>query len=115
MVFGESDTPYVLTTADSLKRGNIAHEVFMGHEANRRFPHQMKIPDTHMCVLEEDGGILNAQRILKTLQVDTFLNHTFAKFNLHALAATVPEAGWDTAGQPQSDGDHSRRSGDSGH
>ena len=69
----------------------------------------MKIPDTYMCVLEQDGGILNAQRALKTLQVDTFLYHTllqFAKFfyfQLHALAATVPEAGWDTARQPQSD------------
>ena len=35
--------------------------------------------------------------------------------NSLSLTATVPEARWDTVGQPQSDRVHSRRSGDSGH
>ena len=76
MVFGESNAPYVVTTAESLRQANIAHEVFTGHEAKRRYPHQLKIPDTYMCVREEDGGILYAQRALKAVQVGTFLCHT---------------------------------------
>lgn len=68
-MFGEKDSSYVLSTAESLRRGHIAHQVFNGEEANQRYSHQLNIPVTSVCVLEEDGGILHAKRALQTVQV----------------------------------------------
>lgn len=69
MVFGKKTSSYLEGVVDSVKRGHIAHEVLSADEANRRYPHQLRIPDTHMCILEYDGGLLYAQRALRVFQV----------------------------------------------
>lgn len=68
-MLGPNDAAAVLSTADSLASSGVAHEVFSGRDANLRYPHQLKLPDTHKCVYEDGGGILNAQKAVLTFQV----------------------------------------------
>ena len=69
LVFGEPSAQYIHQTIQSLKMANIPHEILSGAETNLRFPQQMKLPANHICVLEEDGGILYAQKALHAMQV----------------------------------------------
>lgn len=66
LAFGPSDR--VSGIAKSLASGEVAHEVLSAQEANQRYP-QLQLPDTHICVYEEEGGILNAQRAVMAFQV----------------------------------------------
>ena len=68
-MFGPSDNRAVTCVADSLARHNVSHQVFNGHEANKRYPNQFKIPDNYSCVFEEKGGILQAQKAVAAFQV----------------------------------------------
>ena len=61
LVFGPDSNTGVAATADSLASGGMAHERFTGQEANRRYPHQLRLPDDYQCVSEEGGGILYSQ------------------------------------------------------
>jgi sarcosine oxidase/L-pipecolate oxidase len=72
MVFGENGDPYVQQTIKSMKIASIPHDVLSGAEINRRFPKQMKIPDDYVCVIEEDAGILYAQKALRAMQVNKY-------------------------------------------
>ena len=56
-------------TADSLASGGVAHERFTGQEANRRYPHQLRLPNDCQCVFEEGGSILYSQRAVLAFQV----------------------------------------------
>ena len=69
LVFGSSAGSDVANTVNSLSSNKIAHEVFSGREANLKYPHQLKIPDTYRCVHEDGGGILYAQKAVMTFQV----------------------------------------------
>ena len=68
-MFGEADSPDVQSYIDSMRECEVSHEVLSGKEANRRYPHQLKLPDSYSCVFEEDGGILRANKALAALQV----------------------------------------------
>ena len=85
MVFGGNGDPYVQQTIKSMKIANIPHDVLSGAEINRRFPKQMKIPDDYMCVIEEDAGILYAQKALRAMQVNKFyyLHHFLPPLCVH--------------------------------
>ena len=66
-MFGETDN--IQAYIDSMKGCGVPYEAFSGKEANRRYPHQLKLPDNYSCVFEDDGGILRANRALAALQV----------------------------------------------
>ena len=66
MLFGDKA---VTDFATSLKISNAPHQVMSGREANERYPQQLKLPDNYTCVLEEDGGLLQAAKAVATLQV----------------------------------------------
>ena len=68
-MFGPRKNAAVHATAHSLARGQVPHERFSGREANRRYPHQLKLPEDYECVFEEGGGILYSQRAVQTFQV----------------------------------------------
>jgi glycine/D-amino acid oxidase-like deaminating enzyme len=68
LVFGPSENGAMVSIADSLARGKVPYEVFSGREANLRYPHQLKIPDTYTCVYEDGGGSLNAQKSVMAFQ-----------------------------------------------
>ena len=69
LVFGPDSNTGVAATAESLASGGVAHERFTGQEANRRYPHQLRLPDDYQCVFEEGGGILYSQRAVLAFQV----------------------------------------------
>lgn len=52
----------------SLRQCGIHHEVMSANEANSRIP-QFNLPHHYQCVIEEDGGILEANTALKVAQV----------------------------------------------
>ena len=66
LAFGPSDKVSVI--AKSLASGEVPHEVLSAQEANTRYP-QLQIPDTYICVYEEGGGTLNAQKAVMAFQV----------------------------------------------
>jgi monomeric sarcosine oxidase len=68
LVFGPRHNSAVVSTAESLASGQVAHERFSGREANRRYPAQLKLPHDYMCVFEEGGGILHSQRAVLAFQ-----------------------------------------------
>ena len=73
-MFGPNDSPVVRTHKQSLRQCNVPHEVFAGSEANRRYPDQLKLPDSYACVFERDGGILRANKAVAALQVSRYLS-----------------------------------------
>lgn len=68
IIFGNPDVPELVQTIQSLEENQVAHEVFSGEEANKKYP-QLKIPAEYMCVFEKDGGILLADKALAAFQV----------------------------------------------
>ena len=38
-------------------------------QGNRRYPDQLNLPSSYMCVLEKDGGILTPPKVLAAFQV----------------------------------------------
>ena len=83
MMFGPSDNRAVTCVADSLARHNVSHQVFNGHEANKRYPNQFKIPDNYSCVFEEKGGILQAQKAVAAFQVHNIHTCLYMYQKLH--------------------------------
>lgn len=69
LVFGPANSVSVAETAKSLASNGIFHEAFSGEEANKRYPHQLKLPANSKCVFEKDGGILFANKALAAFQV----------------------------------------------
>lgn len=69
IVFGPSDRREVQSVAKSLEMNNVPHEVFSGRDANLRYPHQLRLPDDYICVYEDGGGFLNAQKAVMAFQV----------------------------------------------
>ena len=109
--FGQNDDSVIQSYISSFRECGVPHEVFTGREANRRYPDQLKLPDSYKCVYEYDAGILRANRAVTTLQVGiaTVLT-TGASFSLELVC----ESWWCVERQPQSDQDHPRSSGDCG-
>ena len=68
-MFGDSTEPYIQSTMASLKDNGIAHKIFSGSEANKKYSQQLKLPPTDQCLYEEVGGMLYAQRALLAFQV----------------------------------------------
>ena len=68
-MFGPDDSVPVTETAQSLASNGTSYEVFNGEEANKRYPHQLKLPANSKCVYEKDGGILFANKALAAFQV----------------------------------------------
>ena len=69
LVFGEADSKPVCQYIDTVRECGVSHEVFAGREANRRYPDQLKLPDSYTCVYEYNAGILRASKAVNTLQV----------------------------------------------
>lgn len=69
IVFGPRDCEEVKSVAESLSKNKVPHDVFSGHDANIRYPHQLRLPDDYYCVYEDGGGILNSQNALMAFQV----------------------------------------------
>ena len=70
-MFGPSDSKEVRSVADSLAKNKVPHDVFSGRDANSRYPHQLRLPDDYICVYEDGGGFLNAQKAVMAFQVCT--------------------------------------------
>ena len=66
---GQNGNPEIQSYIDSLGGCGVNHEVFAGREANRRYPDQLKLPDSYTCVYEHNAGILRASKAVTTLQV----------------------------------------------
>ena len=75
----------MVSIADSLARGKVPYEVFSGREANLRYPHQLKIPDTYTCVYEDGGGSLNAQKSVMAFQVPRQIIELPHVYNIYSL------------------------------
>ena len=71
--FGQSDEQKLNDTIESLRVNGTPHEEFTGHEANKRYPQQLKIPPTHKCFYDSMGGLLYASRALLAFQVNSML------------------------------------------
>ena len=69
LVFGEASSEPVQQYIDTVRECGVPHEVFTGREANRRYPDQLKLPDSYKCVYEYEAGILRANKAVTTLQV----------------------------------------------
>ena len=69
LLFGPDESLGVTNYIKNLASNSIPHEVFSGKEANRRYPHELKLPATTLCALQEDGGILFASKALAAFQV----------------------------------------------
>ena len=54
---------------DSMKDNDILFKLWTGEEANKRFPRQLNVDPSVMCIYEEDGGVLKASVGLRTIQV----------------------------------------------
>ena len=69
LVIGPDGSLGVTDYIKSLASSSLPHEVFSGEEANRRYPHELKLPARTVCVLEENGGIIFASKALAAFQV----------------------------------------------
>ena len=69
MVICENGVRGLHVYKDAMDTHNIPHDVLSAAEANRRFPDQLNLPDSCVCLLEHEGGVLKASKALATLQV----------------------------------------------
>ena len=113
LVFGEAGSKPVQQYIDTVRECGVSHEVFTGREANRRYPDQLKLPDSYKCVYEHDAGILRASKAVTTLQV-AVTAYAPVLFAVLFSSELVCESWWCVERQPQSDQDHPRSSGDCG-
>ena len=68
MAFGKKGGKELSSVLKAAKSCSIPHKLMTASEANRIVP-QFNIPEDYQCVLEEDGGIINAKSTVKVLQV----------------------------------------------
>ena len=69
LVFGDANNKHVHQYIDTVQKCGVSHDVFTGSETNRRYPDQLKLPDSYTCVYDHDAGILRASKAVTTLQV----------------------------------------------
>ena len=75
--FGPSTAKELNATAAALRACGVPHQIFSGQEANRRYPNQLKLPPTHKCIYQDEGGILYAHRALMAFQVEIIIIDAF--------------------------------------
>ena len=85
LVFGDANNKYVHQYIDTVQKCGVSHDVFTGSEANRRYPDQLKLPDSYNCVYEPHAGVLRANRAVITLQVKPSLSSYMYMINLLLL------------------------------
>lgn len=54
---------------DVLQKNSYPHQILSAEDVNKKYSEQLQLPNDYRCVIEESGGILQADTAVAALQV----------------------------------------------